>query len=74
MAMYYKRRQFKLQHKRHKFLSRWTHFAVTSEYVDKVSLRFTPSFSKIQFELESAVKRHERLEGEDHFSTNEPRP
>jgi len=24
--------------------------------------------------LENSVKRHERLEGEDHFSTTEPRP
>jgi hypothetical protein len=28
----------------------------------------------VQFELENSVKRHQRLEGEDHFSTGEKRP
>ena len=49
---FFQRRQFKLQHKRHKYLSRWSHFALTSELVDKVSLKFQPMLSKIQFELE----------------------
>ena len=74
MCQFYQRRQFKLQHKRHKYLSRWSHFALTSELVDKVSLKFSPNFSKIQFELEQAVKRHQRLEGEDHFDSGVPRP
>jgi hypothetical protein len=39
-----------------------------------VSIKFTPGYSKIQFELENSVKRYQRLEGEDHFSTTEPRP
>jgi hypothetical protein len=47
MSNFYHRRQFKLQHKRHKYLSRWSHFALTSELVDKVSLKFSPNFSKI---------------------------
>ena len=74
MADFFKRRQFRLQHKRHKYLSRWSQFALTSELVDKVSLKFSPNMSKIQFELENSVKRHQRLEGEDHFASNEPRP
>lgn len=41
--------------------------------MDKVSLKLQPNISKIQFELEQAVKRHQRLAGNDHFD-NEPRP
>jgi len=39
-----------------------------------VSLKFSPNYSKIQFELENAIKRCQRLEGEDHFSTPDKRP
>jgi len=28
----------------------------------------------VQFELENSIKRHQRLEGEDHFATTEKRP
>ena len=74
MVKFYRRRQYRLQHKRYKYLQRWAHFALTSELVDKVSLKFSPNYSKIQFELENAVKRHQRLDGEDHFATAERRP
>ena len=74
MVKFYKRRQYRLQHKRYKYLQRWAHFALTSELVDKVSLKFSPNYSKIQFELENAIKRHQRLEGEDHFATPDKRP
>ena len=63
MVKFYKRRQYKLQHKRHKLLQRWAHHALTSELVDKVSLKFSPNYSKLQFELENCVKRHQRLDG-----------
>ena len=42
--------------------------------MDKVSLKFSPIYSKLQFELENAIKRYQRLDGEDHFATDEPRP
>ena len=58
MIKFYKRRQYRLQHKRYKYLQRWAHFALTSELVDKVSLKFSPNYSKIQFELENAIKRY----------------
>lgn len=67
MCKFFKRRQYNLQQKKYKLLQRWAHHALTSELVDKVSLKFSPTYSKIQFELENAVKRHQRLEGEDHF-------
>jgi hypothetical protein len=47
LAKFFERRQYRLQHKKHKYLSRWAHFAVTSELVDKISLSFSPGFSKI---------------------------
>ena len=47
MAQFFTRRQYKLQHKKHKYLSRWSHFALTSELVDKVSIKFSPNYSKI---------------------------
>ena len=74
LVNFYKRRQYKLQHKRYKYLQRWAHFALTSELVDKVSLKFSPNYSKIQFELENSIKRYQRLEGEDHFATTKERP
>ena len=69
LANYFKRRQYKLQHKRHKLLLRWAHHCLTSDIVDRVSLRFNPAFAKIQFELENCVKRFQRLDGDDHFSS-----
>ena len=42
MVKFYQRRQYKLQHKRHKILQRWSHFAVTSEVGDRVSISFQP--------------------------------
>lgn len=74
MMQFFKRRQYRLQHKKHKYIQRWSHFALTSELVDKVSLKFSPNYSKLQFELENAVKRWQRLDGEDHFATEEARP
>jgi hypothetical protein len=47
---------------------------MTSELVDKVSLKFSPNYSKLQFEIENCIKRHSRLEGEDHFVSKEKRP
>lgn len=35
-----------------------------------MSLNFRPTFTKLQFELEQAVKRHQRLNGEDHFDSD----
>ena len=74
MSQFYKRRQYRLQHKKLKYLQRWSHYALTSELVDKVSLKFSPNYSKLQFELENSIKRYQRLEGEDHFATDLKRP
>lgn len=50
-------------------LVRWAHYCLTSDKIDKSNMRFNPAISKIQFELENAVKRYTRLEGTDHFLT-----
>jgi len=42
---------------------------LTSDAVDKAALKFNPTYSKLQFELENAVKRYTRLDGDDHFLT-----
>lgn len=47
LQKFYLRRQYRLQHKRHKLLSRWAHLCLTSDLVDKVSLKFQPNLSKI---------------------------
>jgi hypothetical protein len=73
LVNFFKRKQYNLQHKKYKMLLRWAHFALTSELVDKVSLKFSPTYSKLQFELENAVKRQQRLDGDDHF-LNAQRP
>ena len=47
LCKFFKKRQFMLQHKKHKYLQRFSHYALTSELVDKVSLKFSPNYSKI---------------------------
>lgn len=47
LCNFFKRRQYKLQHKRYKLLSRWAHYCLTSDKLDKASLRFNPTMSKI---------------------------
>ena len=69
LCNFFKRKQYKLQHKRYKLQLRWAHFCLTSDAVDKTTLKFNPAISKIQFELENAVKRYQRLTGVDHFLT-----
>lgn len=65
---YFKRRQYKLQHKRYKLLARWSHYCLTSDIVDQVSLKFNSTYTKIQFEMENCIKRCQRLDGDDHFT------
>jgi len=69
LAKFFRQRQYKLQHKRYKLLLRWAHNCLTSEAVDRSAMKFNPIYSKIQFELENAVKRYTRLDGDDHFLT-----
>jgi len=60
-----------MQHKRYKLQLRWAHYCLSADNVDKAGVRLNSTYAKIQFELENAVKRHQRLEGHDHFSTPE---
>ncbi len=47
LVNFFRRKQYNLQHKKYKLLLRWAHFALTSELVDKVSLKFSPTYSKL---------------------------
>jgi hypothetical protein len=70
LARWFRRRLYKLQHKKYKLLLRWAHYCLTSDIVDQVSLKFSPALSKVQFEQENCVKRGQRLEGDDHFGSH----
>jgi hypothetical protein len=48
---------------------RWAHYCITSNEIDKTNLKFNSRYAKLQFELENAIKRHQRLDGTDHFLT-----
>jgi hypothetical protein len=71
LCNFFKRRQYKLQHKRYKMQLRWAHTCLTSADHDRTSIKLNPLYAKTQFELENAVKRHQRLTGNDHFLTSE---
>jgi hypothetical protein len=58
-----------MQHKKYKLMLRWAHNCTDSNSVDNASVKLQPIYSKTQFDLENAVKRRERLDGDDHFLT-----
>lgn len=66
LAMFYKRRQYALQHLKYKVLCRWAHHAMTSQVMetgkDAVFL-----FGKIEYSIEQAMNRKERLEQDDFY-------
>ena len=47
LCKFYKKRQYKLQHKRYKMMVRWAHHCLTSDKIDKSNMRFNPAISKI---------------------------
>jgi len=57
-------------------LQRWAHFALSSEYLDRLGAEATWKYGKIEQELENALNRFDRLDGEDDFKSaaNWPRP
>lgn len=48
-------------------LSRWAHFALTSFTVDKIGQYGTQMYAQLEYEIESTLKRQERLEQKDGF-------
>lgn len=65
-----------LQHKKYKVLLRWAHHALNSEYLDRVGHEATLKYGKIEYELENALQRFERLDADDDFDKADswPRP
>ena len=47
MANFFERKVFTLQHKKNKVLSRWAHFALTSEYLDRIGHHGSFVFSRL---------------------------
>ena len=48
---------------------RWAHFALTSEYLDRIGHHGTFTYGRLQYELENSVKRYERLSQDDDYGT-----
>jgi hypothetical protein len=46
---------------KYKLLCRWAHFSLTAEQMEKNSLYATQMYGKIEFNLEQAMNRYERL-------------
>ena len=61
MADFFQRRVYHLQHKKYKMLTRWAHFALTSQSVDRIGSSGTFDYGRIEYEIENALKRYERL-------------
>ena len=65
-----------MQHKKYKILLRWAHNALTSEYMERIGYEATFKYGKIEYEMENAMNRYDRLEGEDDYDQAKewPRP
>lgn len=57
-------------------LVRWAHNALTTEYMERIGYEATYRYGKIEYDMENAMNRFERLDAEDDFdaSTKWPRP
>ena len=67
LAAFYHRRQYMLQHLKYKLLCRWAHFALTADQLEKSSLQATQMYGKLEFNLEQAMIRYERLNQDDFY-------
>jgi hypothetical protein len=48
-------------------LLRWAHCALTAEYIERVGHEATFRYGKIEYDMENAMNRFERLDGDDDF-------
>lgn len=67
LAAFFQRRQYQLQHLKYKLLCRWAHFSLTTEQLEKNSTYATVMYGKLEFNLEQAMARYERLSQDDRF-------
>lgn len=68
LANFYQRRLYFLQHKKYKMLTRWAHFALTSDSIDRIGSQGTFDYGRIEYEIENALKRYERLLQQDGYN------
>ena len=61
LADFFERRLYNLQHKKYKMLTRWAHFALTSSAIDNIGQQGTFIYGRVEYEIENALKRYERL-------------
>ena len=73
---FFRRRQYALQHMKYKLLCRWAHLVITSEQAENVGTEATYIYGKLEYNLEQAIQRQERLERDDFYdvATPENRP
>ncbi|CDW83349.1 UNKNOWN [Stylonychia lemnae] len=67
LASFYKRKHYSLQHKKYKVLLRWAHHALTTEYMERIGHEATFKYGKMEYEMENAMNRCDRLEGDDDY-------
>lgn len=48
-------------------LTRWAHFSLTSSSIDRVAQSSTFTYGRLEYEIENALKRHERLGQKDGY-------
>lgn len=65
LCEFYKRRQYALQHMKYKLLCRWAHHNLTSENTENIGSEATFIYGKLEYNLEQAIQRNERLDNDD---------
>lgn len=68
LSNFFQRRVYNLQHKKYKMLTRWAHFALTSETIDRIGSQGTFIYGRVEYEIENAMKRYERLDQKDGYA------
>lgn len=46
---------------------RWAHHALTTEYMERIGYEATFKYGKIEFDMENAMSRSDRLNADDDF-------
>ena len=72
LALFFKRRQYALQHLKYKLLNRWAHLSLTSESIERTGSEATFMYGKLECSLEQAIARHDRLIQDDGWKAANP--
>ena len=68
LATYFERKQYGLQHKKYKLLSRWAHHAIRTRNIEMIGQQATFRCSKLQWEIDNSIKRAQRLSVDDDYT------